>query len=62
MPLSAADLLELRATGFTWWLYQIRNFIYGRPPNVRPWHPRWPDYRMFMNLAVAISRIKRESC
>lgn len=51
MPLSAADLLELRATGLTWWLYQIRNFIYGRPPNVRPWHPRWPDYRMFMALA-----------
>ena len=51
MPLSAADLLELRATGLTWWLYKIRNFIYGRPPNVRPWHPRWPDYRMFMKLA-----------
>jgi hypothetical protein len=51
MPLTAADLLELQATGLTWWLYQIRNFVYGRPPNVRPWHPRWPDYRMFMNLA-----------
>lgn len=51
MPLTAADLLELQATGLTWWLYKIRNFIYGRPPNVRPWHPRWPDYRMFMKLA-----------
>ncbi|MFY9687220.1 MAG: hypothetical protein WAJ88_15580, partial [Pseudolabrys sp.] len=51
MPLTPADLLELQATGLTWWLYKIRNFIYGRPPNVRPWHPRWPDYRMFMNLA-----------
>ena len=51
MPLTAVDLLELHATGLTWWLYKIRNFIYGRPPNVRPWHPRWPDYRMFLNLA-----------
>src|SRR4029077_21151459 len=25
--------------------------IFGRPPQVRPWHPRWPDYRMFMELA-----------
>jgi len=51
MPLTAADLLELQATGLTWWLYQIRNFIFGRPPRVRPWHPRWPDYRMFLKLA-----------
>ena len=35
----------------SWWLYRFRNFIYGRPPQVRPWHPRWPDYRMFMDLA-----------
>jgi hypothetical protein len=51
MPLTAADLLEFRTTGLTRWLYQIRNFVYGRPPNVRPWHPRWPDYRMFSWLA-----------
>ena len=51
MPLTAADMLELQATGFTWWLYKIRNYIFGRPPGVRPWHPRWPDYRMFMKLA-----------
>ena len=51
VPLTAPDLLEFQATGLTWWLYQIRNFVYGRPPNVRPWHPRWPDYRMFMKLA-----------
>src|SRR5262249_20387300 len=50
MPLTAADLSELQATGPTWWLYKIRNFIFGRPPNVRPWHPRWPDYRMFLRL------------
>src|SRR5262249_785864 len=51
MPLSAADLLELRATGLTWCLYQIRNLIFGRSPTVTPWHPRWPDYRMFIRLA-----------
>ena len=29
----------------------VRNFVFGRPPQVRSWHPRWPDYRMFMDLA-----------
>ena len=47
----AADMLKSRATGFNWWLYRFRNFVFGRPPQVRPWHPRWPDYRMFMDLA-----------
>jgi hypothetical protein len=51
MPLAAVDFLELHATGLNWWLYRIRNFVFGRPPNVRPWHPRWPDYRMFLKLA-----------
>src|SRR5262249_49531156 len=50
-PLTASDLLESRATGFNWWLYRFRNAIFGRPPQVRSWHPRWPDYRMFMALA-----------
>ena len=50
-PLTVADLLESQATGFNWWLYRFRNFVFGRPPQVRPWHPRWPDYRMFMDLA-----------
>ena len=27
-----------------------RSSIFGRPPNVRPWHPRLPDYRMIMDL------------
>jgi hypothetical protein len=27
-----------------------RTFIFGRPPNVRPWHPRLPDYRMIVDL------------
>jgi len=45
------DLLESSSTGFNRWLYRFRNFLYGRPPQVRPWHPRWPDYGMFLNLA-----------
>src|SRR5262249_48762754 len=49
--LTAADLLESRATGANWWLYRLRNSVFGRPPLVRSWHPRWPDYRMFMDLA-----------
>jgi hypothetical protein len=24
---------------------QMRILAFGRPPDVRPWHPRWPDYR-----------------
>jgi hypothetical protein len=45
------EILESGLTGFNWWLYRCRNFIFGRPPQVRPWHPRWPDYRMFLDLA-----------
>ena len=47
----AMDMLESGATGFTWWLYRFRNFVFGRPPLVKPWHPRWPDYRMFIDLS-----------
>ena len=24
---------------------QLRILVFGRPPDVRAWHPRWPDYR-----------------
>jgi hypothetical protein len=44
-------MLQSRATGFNWWLYRFRNAVFGRPPQVKSWHPRWPDYRMFMALA-----------
>lgn len=27
-------------------LDNIRFAIFGRPPNVKPWHPNWPDYRL----------------
>jgi hypothetical protein len=50
-PLTVTDMLEAQATGFTWWLYRFRNLVFGRPPQVKPWHPRWPDYRMFMDFA-----------
>jgi hypothetical protein len=50
-PRTAADMLQSRATGFNWWLYRFRNAVFGRPPQVKSWHPRWPDYRMFMALA-----------
>jgi hypothetical protein len=42
-----SELPEINLVGFNWWLFRCRNFVYGRPPKVRPWHPRWPDYRMF---------------
>jgi hypothetical protein len=25
---------------------RLRDVLFGRPPNVRPWHPRWPDYQL----------------
>ncbi len=28
-----------------------RDLVFGRPPNVRPWHPRWPDYRIVVGVA-----------
>ncbi len=31
-------------------LYALREFFLGRPSAVRPWHPRWPDYRMLQGL------------
>ncbi len=31
-------------------IFRWRNLVFGRPPTVRPWHPRWPDYRMIENL------------
>ncbi len=32
-------------------LFRCRDFIFGRPPHVRPWHPRWPDYQTIVQLA-----------
>jgi hypothetical protein len=30
-------------------IQQIKNFVFGRPPYVRRWHPRWPDYRALLD-------------
>jgi hypothetical protein len=27
-------------------LWKLRFWMFGQPPNVTPWHPRWPDYRL----------------
>ena len=50
-PSTAIDALDSHATGPIWWLFRLRNFVFGRPPQVRSWHPRSPDYRMLMDLA-----------
>src|SRR5262249_8639701 len=28
-----------------YWVERLRSLLIGYPPRVRPWHPRWPDYR-----------------
>ncbi len=49
-----SEVVEARGTG---WRSRIVNFIqdsrfwvFGRPPYVRPWHPRWPDYRVLAGI------------
>jgi hypothetical protein len=27
-------------------LWRVRSLSFGHPPDVRPWHPRWPDFRL----------------
>ena len=31
---------------------QLRILVFGRPPDVRAWHPRWPDYRGIIDGAA----------
>jgi hypothetical protein len=31
----------------------LRFAIFGRPPAVHPWHPRWPDYRIIASMVRA---------
>jgi len=33
------------ASGRGYWVERLRALVVGYPPRVRPWHPRWPDYR-----------------
>jgi hypothetical protein len=38
-------------------IQELRILVFGRPPNVQPWHPRWPDYRVFLhNMQTLLSR------
>jgi hypothetical protein len=30
-------------------IQELRVLVFGRPPYVRRWHPRWPDYRMLLD-------------
>jgi hypothetical protein len=30
-------------------LWRLRQAVFGTQPTVRPWHPRWPDYRPVLN-------------
>ena len=32
-----------------WIIDRIRFALFGRPPHVRAWHPRWPDLRVVMD-------------
>jgi hypothetical protein len=30
-------------------IQELRILVFGRPPYVHPWHPRWPDYRVLQD-------------
>jgi hypothetical protein len=32
--------------GFSRFLQRLRRSVYGQVPEVRPWHPNWPDFRL----------------
>jgi hypothetical protein len=50
-PLRGFDVSLVNEGHFHDLLFRWRDFVFGRPPDVRPWHPRWSDYRMIQNLA-----------
>jgi hypothetical protein len=31
-----------------YWVERLRSLAVGYPPRVRPWHPRWPEYRLVL--------------
>jgi hypothetical protein len=37
-----------------YWLERLRAFVVGYPPRVRPWHPRWPDYRLVLRRLLPV--------
>jgi hypothetical protein len=39
--------LPLMNSRFEEWMLDVARFVmFGQPPNVRLWHPRWPDYHL----------------
>jgi hypothetical protein len=52
--LTAEDRQFLLSGSHQWpWLFRFlfrcRMAFFGTPPDVRPWHPRWPDYRSILD-------------
>jgi len=37
-----------------YWLERLRALVVGYPPRVRPWHPRWPDYRLVLRRLLPV--------
>jgi hypothetical protein len=37
-----------RPSGIVALLWRIRIALFGTPPDVRPWHPLWPDYQLLL--------------
>lgn len=37
-----------------WTQEQLRFAMFGRPPHVRPWHPRYPDHRLVLKNLTAL--------
>jgi hypothetical protein len=50
---SVAAAPDLSWTHLGWSLprliQELRIFVFGRPPYVRRWHPRWPDFRVLLD-------------
>lgn len=57
-----ADFDDIEAPKATYHdrLYKLRDVFFGRPPRVRPWHPRAPDYAMIEKLAMKYIDAKGE--
>jgi len=44
-PEALRKLLGVPSRRRGYWIERLRTVLVGYPPRVRPWHPRWPDYR-----------------
>ena len=53
---------ELDNAWFARWITEnIRFAFFGRPPYVRPWHPRFPDYSLVINNLADLALGERSS-